>query len=59
MGPVFPKKVCLVQNRKNEYQRTPHNRISLVTKFHLKKAILDLWTKIAQKGNYFQSKTEK
>ena len=55
---IYPKRVFLVQNRKNEHHhKILHIRIGLGTKFQLRPTILIFWTKFAQKG-YFQSKTE-
>ena len=34
-------------------------QISLGAKFRVKLTILNFWTKLAQKGYYFRSKTEK
>ena len=48
------------KTRKNErHYWIPHIRISLCTNFHLKLTIAIFWTKFANKGSYFQSKTDK
>ena len=55
-GLNLPKRVFLVKERKFEHHhRILHIRVFLGTNFHLKPAIIILWTKFAQKG-YFPSK---
>ena len=58
MDQLYPKRVFLLENRKNEHHhRILHIRISLRTKFQLKLTILIFWAKLAQKG-CFRSKSE-